>query len=236
MPVIKLFHVSKKGSWYTYARVQNKLVGNTALQISCSHGNYYISPENWFQYHRTSISGWFSIIQHLSVALVMDGLDSEPLQYIKSILWNHYNDGIMSVIAFQITSLTSVCSTVYSGADQIKHESSASLAFVRGIHRGPVNSTHKWPVTRKMFPFNDVIMMSMGFMLCYNACPGSYLIYLPPLPQPHSTPNPWTNWPPCLQMTLLNAFSWIKSFVLLFKFHRSLLLIVQMTICQHVQH
>ena len=39
-------------------------------------------------------------------------------------------------------------------------QSSASLAFVRGIHRGPVNSPHKWPVTRKMFPFDDVTMMS----------------------------------------------------------------------------
>ena len=39
-----------------------------------------------------------------------------------------------------------------------KHQSSAPLAFVRGIHRGPVNSPHKWPVTRKMFQFDDVIM------------------------------------------------------------------------------
>ena len=39
-----------------------------------------------------------------------------------------------------------------------KHQSSASLAFVRGIHRGQVNSPHKWPVTRKMFPLDDVIM------------------------------------------------------------------------------
>ena len=45
-----------------------------------------------------------------------------------------------------------------SGTDQRKHQSSASLAFVRGIHRRPVNSPHKWPVTRKMFPFDDVIM------------------------------------------------------------------------------
>ena len=47
---------------------------------------------------------------------------------------------------------------VYSDADQRKHQSSASLAFVRGNHRGPVNSPHKWPVKRKMFPFDDVIM------------------------------------------------------------------------------
>ena len=64
----------------------------------------------------------------------------------------------MGAMASQITSLTPVYSTVYSGADQRKYQSSAPLAFVRGIHRGPVNSPHKWPVTRKMFPFDDVIM------------------------------------------------------------------------------
>ena len=64
---------------------------------------------------------------------------------------------MMGAIASQITSLTIVYSIVYSDVDQRKHQSSASLAFVRGIHRGPVNSPHKWPVTRKMFPFDDVI-------------------------------------------------------------------------------
>ena len=71
----------------------------------------------------------------------------------------HYNDVIGSAMASQITSLTIVYSTVYSGADQRKHQSSALLAFVRGIHRGPVNSPHKGPLTRIMFPFDDVIMM-----------------------------------------------------------------------------
>ena len=71
----------------------------------------------------------------------------------------HYDDDIMGAMASQITSLTIVYSTVYSGADQSKHQSSASLAFVWGIHRGPVNSPHKWPVTRKMVPFDDVIMI-----------------------------------------------------------------------------
>ena len=65
----------------------------------------------------------------------------------------HYNDVIMSVMASQITSLTIVYTTVY----QRKHQSSASLAFVRGIHRWPVNSPHKVPTTRKMFP---LLMMS----------------------------------------------------------------------------
>ena len=70
----------------------------------------------------------------------------------------HYCDVIMGEIASQIFSLTIVYSTVYSGADQRKHQSSASLAFVWGIHRGPVNSPHKWSVTRKKFPLDDVIM------------------------------------------------------------------------------
>ena len=64
----------------------------------------------------------------------------------------------MGTIASQITSLTIVYLIVYSNADQWKDQSSASLAFVRWIHRGPVNSPHKWPVTRKIFPFDDVIM------------------------------------------------------------------------------
>ena len=74
---------------------------------------------------------------------------------------NHYDDFIMDTMASHISSLTIVYSTVYSGADQSKHQSFASLAFVWGIHQGPVNSPHKWPVTRKMFPFEDVIMRGM---------------------------------------------------------------------------
>ena len=69
----------------------------------------------------------------------------------------------MGAMASQITSLTIVYATVCSGADLSKHGISASLAFVWGIHRWPifrwpVNSPHKWPVTGKMFPFDDVIM------------------------------------------------------------------------------
>ena len=69
-----------------------------------------------------------------------------------------YSDATMGAMASQITSLTIVYSIVYSDADQRKHQSATSLAFVRGIHRWPVNSPQKWPVTRKMFPFDDVIM------------------------------------------------------------------------------
>ena len=71
---------------------------------------------------------------------------------------NYYSDVIMGAKASQITSLTIGYSTVYSGADQRKHQSSASLTFVRGNYRWPVNSPHKRPVTRKVFPFDDVII------------------------------------------------------------------------------
>ena len=64
----------------------------------------------------------------------------------------------MGAVASQITSLTIIYSTLYSDADRRKHQSSVSLAFVREIHQSPVNSLHKWPVTRKVFPFDDVIM------------------------------------------------------------------------------
>ena len=71
---------------------------------------------------------------------------------------SHYNDVIMSTMASQMTSDSIVYLSVCSGPDQRKHQSSASLVFVRGIHRWLVNSPHKWPVTQEMFPFDDVIM------------------------------------------------------------------------------
>ena len=114
----------------------------------------------------------------------------DVLQYFTALRWRHNG-----VIASQITSLAIVYSTIYSGADQRKHQSSASpasLAFVRGIHRGPVNSPHKWPVTRKMFPFDDVIM---GRLFCkhwimnYIIINGSLAVR--PCETPRAVPATW---------------------------------------------
>ena len=75
-------------------------------------------------------------------------------------------------MASQITSLATVYSTVYLGGDQRKHQSSASLTFVRGIHWWPVNSKQTWPVTQKIFRFEDVIMVE-------TLCPSSqYLAFI----------------------------------------------------------
>ena len=81
----------------------------------------------------------------------------------------------MSAMASQITGVSSVCSTIGSGADQRVNQSSASLAFVGGINRWPVNSPHKRPVTRKMFPFYGVIMSLNPNVRCklsqkFHAC------------------------------------------------------------------
>ena len=77
---------------------------------------------------------------------------------------SHYNDILMGAMASQNTSFTIVYSAVYSGEDQIIYQCSESLAFVRGIHRWPINSPHKGPVTRNMFPFDDVIMRKLSII------------------------------------------------------------------------
>ena len=116
-----------------------------------------------------------------------EGLVTPPLEYTIQILNGitgatiplntHYDDVIMTMLASQITSLAVVYSIVYSGVNQRKHQSSASLAFVREIHRGPVNFPHKWPVTRKMFPFDDVIMSFWLLKHVFAECEAFCLSY-----------------------------------------------------------
>ena len=84
------------------------------------------------------------------------GAITKRVLYVNNVI--HCSDVIMDTMASQVTSLTIVYSIVCSDADQRRHQSSASPAFVRGIHRWPVNSPHKRPVTRKMFPFDDVVI------------------------------------------------------------------------------
>ena len=80
-----------------------------------------------------------------------------PFLFTATLQWRHYErDGVS--YHRRLDCLPNVC----SGADQRKHQSSASLAFVRGIHRWPVDSPQKGPVTRKMFPFDDVIIFPIS--------------------------------------------------------------------------
>ena len=76
----------------------------------------------------------------------------------------------MGEMASQITSIPIVYLSVYSGADEIKHQSSASLVFVREFTGGRWIPPHKGPVTRKMFPFDDIIMTSQELRIRFALC------------------------------------------------------------------
>ena len=163
----------------------------------------------------------------------------------------HHSDVIMSTMASQITSLTIVYSSVYSGADQRKHQSSASLVFVRGIHRWPVNSPHKGPVTRETFSFDDVIMYWSQSVTCchphaseddepnHNCRDGRSLYRSVGIGIPsNERTKVLTHWcrdnmAALSQMTFLNAFSWAQIYKFLLEFHRNVFLRVQLTIFQH---
>ena len=136
-------------SWQAFDRKEMKCFNALELLricVCCSWLSWWWQMPIWHQVISHHYTDWdVTIMQH-----------TYRLTSIYS--FNHYGDVIMGAIASQITSLTILYSTVYSDADQRKHQSSLSLTFVWGIHRGPVNSLHKWPVTRKIFPFDDVIM------------------------------------------------------------------------------
>ena len=108
---------------------------------------------------------------------------AEMCSYVQGINWYHNNGVTMSAVMSQITGMSTVCSVACSSAHQRKHQRSASLAFVRGNHRWPVDSPHKEPVTLKMFPYSDIIMnitiwkrFRIHGPLCWN---------------PSVTKNPW---------------------------------------------
>ena len=131
----------------------------TGCTESCHFDNFRCSQ--WWRFHQNE-DIFVSVNVTARCAILSIQVWSLPWNSASTRSICHYGDVIIGAIVFTI-----VYSSVYSDADQRKHQSSGSLAFVRGIHRSPVNSPHKWPVTRKMFPFDDVIMV---LLMCSNAC------------------------------------------------------------------
>ena len=151
---------------------QDYHIKKPVIQTTNQNAFNEISPSERFERHKqycilfhaptcTTSSGYF--VLHLQTILRHTGA-SEPvlsrlfIKMARKFVWlsysqttPHYSDVIMDAMASQITGNSINCSTNCSGADKKKHQRSASLAFVRGIHRWPVNSPHKWPVTRKCF-------------------------------------------------------------------------------------
>ena len=122
----------------------------SAFQWKCRlrNGGHFVQASTW----TLNMGQW--ITQNISGC---DRLHTKRMDLVLSTC-HHYCDVMISAMASEITGVSIVHSTVCSDADQRKHQSSTSLAFVRGIQRSPVNSPHKGLVTWKIFPFDDVIM------------------------------------------------------------------------------
>ena len=80
----------------------------------------------------------------------------------------HHSDVIMGTMASQITSLTIVYNNRLERRRSKKTSKLRVTGLCEGIHRWPVNSPHKGPVTRKMFPFDDVIMITTAPLISRN--------------------------------------------------------------------
>ena len=80
----------------------------------------------------------------------------KPISALFSLLYDNFHDCTFQSVLSRLYDWTRC---VYTGTDQRKYQSSASLAFVRGNHRWLVNSPYKGPVTRKMFPFDNVFII-----------------------------------------------------------------------------
>ena len=112
----------------------------------------YCSITYFRPYHNSTSNLSFLKLNSNSIPGIRIGNDINPTA--------HYNNFIMGTMTSQITDVSIAYSTICSGADQRNHQSSASLAYVWEIHRWPVNSPRKGPVTRKMFPFDCIMMTS----------------------------------------------------------------------------
>ena len=124
-----------------------------------------VNKMSWQRSSHYNSSPWMKVIKNgFILSMIRECYDAAADNEVIYLLncQKHYSEGIMSAMASQITSFTIVYSTVNSGVDETKNPSSVSLAFVREIHRLP---GHKGSVTRKMFPFDDLIVSQSNTQL-----------------------------------------------------------------------
>ena len=125
-------------------------------QSTIKHYRSIVVIHGWLQGNPVWCKTW-SVCRDISI-VTWDQVSGGGVSRNHNRVEYHYCDVIMSTMASQVAGVSIVCSIVCSGTDQRKHQSSASPAFVRGTNWWPVNSPLKRPLTRKMFPFDDVIM------------------------------------------------------------------------------
>ena len=144
-----LWDLSSKRLYQNATFWRNKMVWYTIIQIATKD----ILPKNDTVCIMLFRSWWKSIRYHVLDTLII------LIEFWKKIMTWHYTDVIMGAMASQITSLTIVYSTVFQ--TEIKENITASRHWpLCGEFTGWI--PHKWPVTRKMFPFDDVIMETDG--------------------------------------------------------------------------
>ena len=165
---------------YTTCGFSTELIRNLSIWFMESR-NYV----NWFE-NRGRITHYGTVWEQESDHFLVLFLCSSPF-YFRTPVFQHWASllycycyicghnialqwRIMRTMVSQITGASIACSAVCSGADQRKHQNSAPLAFVRGIHRWPADSPHKGPVTRKMFPFYDVILVNQPLQMYRFLC------------------------------------------------------------------
>ena len=104
-----------------------------------------------------------SLLCNVSAGKQQQKLDKQTHEWLCP---QHYSDVIMRAVAYQITRISCLLN-VCSGSDQRKTSKLLVTGRLRGIHRWPVNSPHKGPVTPRMFPFDDV---TIGWLLISLTC------------------------------------------------------------------
>ena len=110
------------------------------------------------------------LLKRPSLKFVRHKLVDEESAMAQVMRWLHYSDVTISAMASEITSISSVSSTVGSDAHQRKYQSSASLAFVRGIPRWPIklqiNTFLQWTYE----PVRDWIQKDILLILLDHVC------------------------------------------------------------------
>ena len=172
MTVLWLSEFLSLESWSLYWKcaLASISINASAIIYSISHEICwkFCNKFLWFGYNL--YHSWCIPAKYLLIYIVVAWLAQGQLYDYPSV---HYNNVIMSPVSSQITSVLMVCSTVYSGVDLRKHQSSMPLAFMRGIHRWPVNSPHKGPVTWKMLSLmtsscSEIILKDIGEVCQYQ--------------------------------------------------------------------
>ena len=133
-------------------------------------------------------------------------LTDTPIALLPDILANlkmiHYSDVIIRAMASRLLTQPFVQAQINENI-----LSTISLAFVRGIHRWPVNSPHKGPITRKMFPFSDVTIITHQEPVPYIGNLNQFITWH----AGHLTPN--VCWTTIFITFWVQCFAWIDGFI-----------------------